>query len=176
MRNPASKSSAFVGFLVSALAVAFLLASGCTHQSASDPMGYWDSMVVLTEAFEADPDAAVATKGLGFSEETASSIDTSGDGRIDREELWAHQEQSAARGYRGPRDLSEMSGHREGGFPMNVDPEIVAADEVELGDEDLVMGIVIGGQARAYPVNYMNGPLNEVVNDTLAGEPIASTW
>lgn len=159
-----------------AASVVVLLASACAHRSASGAIDYWDSMVVLTEAFEADPDATIATKDLGFSKDTAASIDKSGDGRIDREELWAHQEESAARGYRGPRDLSEMSGHREGGFPMNVEPEIVAADEVDLGDEDLVMGIVIDGEARAYPVNYMNGPLNEVVNDTLAGEPIASTW
>ena len=38
------------------------------------------------------------------------------------------------------------------------------------------MGVLIAGEARAYPGNYMNGPLNEVVNDNLGGEAIASTW
>ena len=38
------------------------------------------------------------------------------------------------------------------------------------------MGVVINGQARAYPVNYMNGPNNEVVNDELGGELIAPSW
>ncbi len=133
-------------------------------------------MAVLAEAFEADAEARVSADELGLADELRESLDADRDGLIVRAEFWAHQEQSAARPYGGPRDLSETSGHREGGFPLNIDPEIVSADDTDLGDEDLVMGIVLGGEARAYPVNYMNGPLNEVVNDTLAGEPIASTW
>ena len=58
----------------------------------------------------------------------------------------------------------------------SLDPEIVAASEAEIGDDDIVMGVVINGQARAYPVNYMNGPNNEVVNDELGGELIAPSW
>ena len=46
----------------------------------------------------------------------------------------------------------------------------------EIGDDDIVMGVVVAGKARAYPVNYMNGPRNEVVNDQLGGTAIASTW
>ena len=158
------------------LAAVAMFCTGCAHRAGPHPLDYWDSMVVLTEAFEADAEARVPVGTLGLSDEQRASIDANGDGLIVRTELWAHQEQSAARPYSGPRDLSEMSGHREGGFPLNVDPEIIAAEDADLGDDDLVMGIVRGGQARAYPVNYMNGPLNEVVNDTLAGEPIASTW
>ncbi len=148
---------------------------GCAHRDGTG-MSYWDAMVVLTEAFEADAEAAVPAREAGLTKELRKDLDTDGDGKIVHAELWAHQQQRAARPYSGPRDLSKMSGHRKAGFPLNVDPEIIAAADADLGDDDVVIGIVIEGQARAYPVNYMNGPLNEVVNDTLAGEPIASTW
>ena len=148
--------------------------TGCTQKSIS--FDYWESMVLLTEAFKADADAAVTVEEAGLSENLAKALDTNEDGLIVQAELWAYQEQRAARPYEGPKDYSDTSGHLEGGFPLNLEPEILAADEVELGDDDMVMGLVIAGEARAYPVNYMNGPLNEVVNDTLGGEAIASTW
>ncbi len=78
----------------------------------------------------------------------------------------------AARG----RDRSSFTRLREEGFPMNLDPELVPAEEAPLADGDMVMGIVHNGQVRAYPVNYMNGPTNEVVNDTLGGTPVAASW
>lgn len=74
------------------------------------------------------------------------------------------------------RDPKEFTFIKEEGFPLNLDPEIVAASEAPLEDGDLVLGIARGGMARAYPVNYMNGPTNEVVNDRLAGAAIAATW
>jgi len=39
----------------------------------------------------------------------------------------------------------------EEGFPLNVDPEIVSAEEAPMGDKEIVMGVVIEGEARAYP-------------------------
>jgi hypothetical protein len=75
-----------------------------------------------------------------------------------------------------PTDRSDFTRTKEEGFPLNVNPKIVAAAEAQLADDDLVMGVVVGGEARAYPVNYMNGPHNEVVNDQLGGLPIAPTW
>ena len=141
MNGPAAR------FLVLTALTAALVA-GCAHRSA---LGYWESMVVLTEAFDADADATVTVAEAKLSKNLRKTLDTNGDGLIVQAELWAHQEKRSARPYSGPRDLSGMSGHREGGFPLNVDPEIRAVDEVELGDDDLVMGIVIGGQARAYP-------------------------
>ena len=77
---------------------------------------------------------------------------------------------------RPPRDRSQFSHIREEGFPLNVDPEIVSAEEAPLEDGDMVMGIVHNGEVRAYPVNYMNGPTNEIVNDTLGGTPVAPSW
>ena len=173
MRRKTFQQRSGVHLLVLAL-LATTVVGGCSHRSRG--FGYWDSMVILTEAFEADAEAAVPVAEAGLSKDLRKQLDTNGDGLIVQAELWAHQEQRAARPYSGPRDWSDTSGHREGGFPLNVDPEIFAADEVELGDDDLVMGVLIAGEARAYPVNYMNGPLNEVVNDNLGGEAIASTW
>ena len=40
--------------------------------------------------------------------------------------------------------------------------------------DDRVIGVVVGGKARAYPVRVMN--VHEVCNDTLAGVPIAITF
>ncbi len=76
----------------------------------------------------------------------------------------------------GQRDVTKFTMLNEDGFPLNVNPEIVSADEVDLDDGDMIMGIVLSGEARAYPVNYMNGPNNEVVNDTLGGQAIAPSW
>lgn len=75
-----------------------------------------------------------------------------------------------------PSDKSDFTRTNEDGFPLNVNPQIVFATEADLRDDDMILGVVFNGQARAYPVNYMNGPLNEVVNDQLGGLPIAPTW
>ena len=56
--------------------------------------------------------------------------------------------------------------------------KIVAAQAAgtRVEDDELVLGVVIGGKARAYPINMMYGPSREVFNDHLAGQPIAATW
>lgn len=43
-------------------------------------------------------------------------------------------------------------------------------------EDELVVGMVLKGQPRAYVVNTMTGPAREIFNDTLAGLPIAATW
>ncbi len=74
------------------------------------------------------------------------------------------------------RDRSDFTMLRDEGFPMNLDPEIISASAADIDDDDIVMGVVINGEARAYPVGYMNGPDNEIVNDELGGELIAPSW
>ncbi len=49
-----------------------------------------------------------------------------------------------------------------------------AGEKIE--DSELVLGVVVNGAARAYPINMMTGPSREVFNDTLGGQPIAATW
>ena len=53
-------------------------------------------------------------------------------------------------------------------------PSSAVSDEVK--GEELVIGIVLDGQVRAYPLNMMTGPQREVFNDQLAGHSIAATW
>lgn len=75
-----------------------------------------------------------------------------------------------------PKDRSDFTLLKEEGFPLNVDPEVVPASKAPLENGDMVLGVVIEGEPRACPVNYMNGPTNEVVNDTLGGTAIAPSW
>ncbi len=53
-------------------------------------------------------------------------------------------------------------------------PAVSAADASFLDDEDLVIGVVAGGRARAYPLAELDW--HEVVNDELGGTAIAVTW
>lgn len=129
----------------------------------------------LNGVFDKDIDAKVSVGDLGLPEKAVARFDANGDGSVTFDE-YTKMMQRSARGPAEPKDRSDFTNLRKGGFPLNVDPEIVAADDVEIGDEDMVMGVVINGEPRAYPVNYMNGPFNEIVNDELGGEAIAPSW
>jgi len=63
-------------------------------------------------------------------------------------------------------------------FPPITAAPAIPADEVfdQVADEELVLGVVVGGQARAYPINMLTGPSREIINDTLGGKAIAATW
>ena len=61
-------------------------------------------------------------------------------------------------------------------IPAIDDPAIVpaaAADE-QLRANDLVIGVSIGGEHRAYGAAFLSG--HEIVNDMLGGRAIAVTW
>ena len=128
----------------------------------------------LQEVFDKDLQARVPVSDLNVPPEAARRFDEDGDGFVTFEEI--ERLERVAPEPQAPRDRSEFTLLREEGFPLNVDPEIVPADQASIGDDDIVMGVVINGEARAYPVNYMNGPYNEVVNDELGGEAIAPSW
>jgi hypothetical protein len=83
---------------------------------------------------------------------------------------------SAAAQQRTNRDQSGYTELHAEGFPIRSSLPIVPAAGAKLADADLVIGIVIGGQARAYPVNLMWQPQNEALNDRLAGVDLAATW
>jgi len=54
-------------------------------------------------------------------------------------------------------------------------PEFIQADKSkDVADEDMVLGVQIGDQARAYPVRAM--AYHHIVNDDVAGEPIVATY
>ena len=63
-------------------------------------------------------------------------------------------------------------------FPPITKLRITPAQEAQklLRPDELVLGVVVKDQARAYPINALTGPRREVFNDTLAGRPIAATW
>jgi len=81
-----------------------------------------------------------------------------------RTQVWTNQDQS---------QYTEL---HEPGFPIKADLHVVPAEKASIRDDDLVLGVAIGGEARAYPLNLMWRPENEALNDTLGGEPIAATW
>jgi len=62
---------------------------------------------------------------------------------------------------------------RDAIFPV-YDPEFAPADSAPYTDDELVIGVEINGEARAYAI----GPLNrrEMVNDTVGGVPVLVTW
>ena len=54
------------------------------------------------------------------------------------------------------------------------DPTFVSAEEAGLRPDELVMGVEIRGEARAYPVGYLN--FREMVNDRIGPVPFLVTW
>jgi hypothetical protein len=60
------------------------------------------------------------------------------------------------------------------GIPPIYNPVLVPADAAPLDDQDLVLGVEIGGDSRAYPVGTMNG--REMVHDQVGGVPILVSW
>ena len=53
-------------------------------------------------------------------------------------------------------------------------PTFVRAADVAWNAEALIIGVVIDGEARAYPVSYLTS--REMVVDRLSGIPILVTW
>lgn len=64
-------------------------------------------------------------------------------------------------------------------FPPIVEPRIASAKKADgsiVKDDELVLGVVVGDAARAYPINTLTGPRREIINDDLGGRAIAATW
>ena len=54
------------------------------------------------------------------------------------------------------------------------DPQFVDAVDSPLQADELVMGVAIQGEAKAYPVTVLR--FREMVDDELGGLPILVTW
>lgn len=63
-------------------------------------------------------------------------------------------------------------------LPAITEFPVVAADDPRhrIDDSELVLGVVVRGAARAYPLNMLTGPYREILNDQLGGRAIAATW
>ena len=61
-------------------------------------------------------------------------------------------------------------------IPAILEPEFATmlAIETRLRDSEMVIGVDIMGDARAYPIYTLSR--HEIVNDVVGGEPIAVTW
>jgi len=60
-------------------------------------------------------------------------------------------------------------------IPSIDDPKFLsAADATYVADDDIVIAISYGGEHRAYPTRILDH--HEIVNDTIAGTPVAITW
>ena len=59
-------------------------------------------------------------------------------------------------------------------IPPIYDPVFVSAEATTWTDDVLVVGVVINGDARAYPVGYLNR--REMVIDTVGDVPVLVTW
>lgn len=58
--------------------------------------------------------------------------------------------------------------------PRLAEDLIPSAEAIGLADEELVVGVVIGDTAAAYPIRYLS--MCDNVNDRLAGRPVCVTW
>ena len=58
------------------------------------------------------------------------------------------------------------------------DAQTIKADEVsgQVRGEELVIGVTVNKESRAYPINMLTGPQREIINDQLGGKAIAATW
>ena len=74
-----------------------------------------------------------------------------------------------------PQDQILSGGPPKDGIPAILKPRFLQPAKADfLDNNDAVIGVRIGGQARAYPINILNW--HEVVNDTVNGVPIAVTF
>lgn len=66
-------------------------------------------------------------------------------------------------------------GPAKDGIPAILKPKFLKIREATfLAPDDRVMGVVVNGQAHAYPLKILNW--HEVIDDTLGGEPVAVTY
>jgi hypothetical protein len=69
-----------------------------------------------------------------------------------------------------PAEEVLAGGPRRDGIPALDHPSVLSAAEADWSDDEPVLGVVVAGEARAYPVAILNW--HELANDTLGGEPI----
>jgi hypothetical protein len=63
-------------------------------------------------------------------------------------------------------------------FPAITNAPVMSAEKAteKLQDNEIVLGVVVNGKARAYPINMLTGPSREIINDSLGERSIAATW
>ena len=74
-----------------------------------------------------------------------------------------------------PREEILAGGPPKDGIPALLEPDLVSVNASDFMEaEDQVIGVVVDGQARAYPIKILNW--HEVVNDAVGDRPFAVTF
>lgn len=74
-----------------------------------------------------------------------------------------------------PRDEIRSGGVAVDGIPAITNPRTVSASQADfLQGDDRVVGVVLGGEARAYPISILTQ--HEIINDQLGEIPLAVTY
>ena len=97
--------------------------------------------------------------------------------RVEMESRERRPRRRAAKRYDDPEKDYDHNSFRavpRDSFPVLTNPELIAADAIALANDESVIGVVVGGEARAYPISIMGS--HELVNDTCGGVPIAAAW
>ena len=73
-----------------------------------------------------------------------------------------------------PLDRIVSGGPPRDGIPSIDNPKFISSGDATLQDSDLVVGLNIDGDIRAYPLNIL--VWHEIVNDRVGGKPVAVTY
>jgi hypothetical protein len=74
-----------------------------------------------------------------------------------------------------PQEEILSGGPPKDGIPAILQPNFLEPAKADfLKSDDQVIGVEIGGRARAYPIKILNW--HEVVNDDISGLPVAVTF
>jgi len=72
-------------------------------------------------------------------------------------------------------DRIQSGGPPKDGIPAIMEPRFLAAGEARfLAGDDMVLGLAVAGEARAYPLRILSW--HELVNDTVGESPILVSW
>ncbi|MBD3165899.1 DUF3179 domain-containing protein [bacterium] len=89
--------------------------------------------------------------------------------------LWGCEESEEGSNWLVPEDMIVDGGVGRDGIPALEDPDTAPPAEIAyLEDNDLVLGVQVNGDLRAYPHAILN--YHEIANDTPGGEPWAVTF
>ena len=148
--------------LLAVLATPIIVAAACSEPTADLPRVLTESPSPAAEASPPEPQRAGAVE-----------TDTGRDSPADSD-------------YSSPFELLQPSGVRrldiqryrsdaavDAILPV-YEPVFGTPAEINLRDDDLVIGVSIGSDARAYPVRLLRR--REMVNDVVGGVPILITW
>lgn len=161
-RRPARLVSMRLAFVAALFSLAALACSSSGATTAAAPASVAEDGAPTPAS---PPDAASDDGGM-----PESSPPAEGDGRLSSILL----ELNPA----GPKEVSAFSFMqllpKDAILPI-YDPTIATPDGAEeLDSRELVIGVEIAGEARAYPIRPLR--FREMVNDELGGVPIVVTW